>query len=69
MTTKVINTVKHYKIRKNGSLKFVGNEHVEVAEHHWGHIESLDLRDEADAIRSNRESENFEALVDAACGE
>ena len=51
MTKKVISTVKHYKIQKDGSLKFVSNEHVEVAKHHWGHIASLDIRDKADARR------------------
>ena len=64
---KKISTVKHYKIRKDGTLKLVGLEHVEVEEHHWGNIESLELRDKADAIRRDRESEAFEALLDAAC--
>ena len=67
MTKKVINTVKHYKIQKDGPLKFVGNEKREVAEHHWGHIESLDIRDKADARRLADEQEEFEALADAAC--
>ena len=68
---KKISEVKHYKIRKDGSLRFVGIEHVEVEEHHWGHVDSLDWRDAADARRRAHEQEDFEALADAvcACGE
>ena len=69
MTKKVISTVKHYKRMKNGSLRFVGTEHVEVEEHHWGHIKLLDVRDKADERRLAHEQEDFERLVDAACGE
>ena len=61
-----ISTVRHYKIRKDGTLRFVGNEHVEVEEHHWGHIEDLDWRDKADARQLARDQEDFERLVDAA---
>ena len=64
---KKISTVKHYKIRKDGTLRFVGLEHIEVEEQHWGHISSLDIRDAADIARRAREAEEFEALVDAAC--
>ena len=64
---KKISEVKHYKIRKDGSLRFVGIEHVEVEEHHWGHIKSLDIRDKADARRLAHEQDEFERLVDAAC--
>ena len=63
-----ISTVRHYKIRKNGTLRFVGIEHVEVEEHHWGHIKLLDVRDKADAHRLAHEQEDFERLADAACG-
>ena len=62
-----ISTVRHYKIRKDGSLRFVVIEHVEVEEHHWGHIESLDWRDAADARQLAHEQESFERLADAAC--
>ena len=62
-----ISTVRHYKRMKNGSLRLVGIEHVEVEEHHWGHIESLDVRDRADAHRLAHEQEDFERLVDDAC--
>ena len=51
MTKKVISTIKHYKKQKDGTLRFVGNEKREVEEHHWGHINSLDIRDKADARR------------------
>ena len=64
-----ISTVKHYKRMKNGALRFVGFEHVEVDETHVTHIAGLAERDEADSIRRVRELEDFEALVDAACGE
>ena len=64
---KKISTVRHYKIRKNGSLRFVGFEHVEVEETHVTRIAGLAERDEADAIRRAQELEDFEALVDAAC--
>lgn len=67
MTKKVISTVRHYKRTKNGTLRFVGTEHVEVEEHHWGHIDSLDWRDMADARRLAHEQEAFERLTDAAC--
>ena len=69
MTKKVISTVRHYKVRKDGSLRFVGIEHAEVEEYHWGHIEALDWRDEADARQLARDQEDFERLADAACGE
>ena len=69
MTKKVISTVRHYKVRKDGTLRFVGNEKVEVEEYHWGHIDSLDERDRADARRLAHEQEDFERLVDNACGE
>ena len=62
-----ISEVRHYKIRKDGSLRFVGIEHVEVEEHHWGHIKLLDIRDKADERRLAHEQEAFERLVDAAC--
>ena len=61
-----ISTVRHYKIRKDGTLRLVDIEHVEVEEHHWGHIDSLDVRDRADARRLAHEQEDFERLVDAA---
>ena len=64
---KKISTVKHYKRMKNGSLRFVGFEHVEVEETHVTHIPGLAERDEADAIRRARDTEEFEALADAAC--
>ena len=69
MTKKVISTVKHYKRTKNGSLRLVGIEKHEVEETHWGHIASLDTRDAADARRLAHEQDDFEAVVDAACGE
>ena len=67
MTKKVISTIRHYKIRKDGSLRFVGIETREVEETHVTHIAGLAERDEADAIRRAREIEDFEALADAAC--
>ena len=63
---KKISEVRHYKVNPDGTLRFVGIEHVEVEEHHLGHINSLDLRDKADARRLAREQEEFERLVDAA---
>ncbi len=69
MTKKVISTIKHYKREKDGTLRFVGTEKREVEEHHWGHIKSLDWRDEADARRLARDQEDFERLVDNVCGE
>ena len=69
MAKRVISKVRHYKRTKDGSLRFVGIEHVEVEEHHWGHVDSLDWRDAADARRLVHERETFEALADAACGE
>ena len=66
---KAISKVRHYRRTKNGAFRLVGIEEVEVEEHHWGHVDSLDWRDQADARRLAREQENFEALVDAACGE
>ena len=62
-----ISTIRHYKIRKDGSLRFVGIETREVEETHVTHIAGLAERDEADAIRRARELEDFEALADAAC--
>ena len=62
-----ISTVKHYRRTKNGSLRFIGIEHVEVDETHVTHIAGLAERDEADSIRRARELEDFETLVDAAC--
>ena len=62
-----ISKVKHYKRAKDGSLRFVGIEHVEVEEHHWGHVDSLGWRDAADAHRLANDREMFEALADAAC--
>ena len=43
MTT--THTVKHYKVKPDGTLRFVGNETVEVEEHHappqgWHTIDS-----------------------------
>ena len=67
MTKKVISTIKHYKKQKDGTLRFVGIEKREVEEHHWGHINSLDIRDKADARRLAHEQEEFERLADAAC--
>ena len=64
---KKISTVKHYKRMKNGSLRFVGFEHVEVEETHVTRFDGLAERDEADAIRRARDTEEFEALADAAC--
>ena len=64
---KKISTIRHYRRTKNGSLRFVGIEHVEVVEYHWGHIKLLDVRDKADAHRLAHEQEDFERLVDAAC--
>ena len=71
MTKKVISTVRHYKRMKNGSLRFVGFEHVEVEETHVTRFDGLAERDEADALCLARDIEEFEALVDAAsvCGE
>ena len=69
MTKKVISTIKHYKRAKDGTLRFVGIEKRAVEEHHWGHIKSLDIRGKADARRLAHEQEEFERLVDAACGE
>ena len=69
MTKKVISMIKHYKREKDGTLRFVGTEKREVEEHHWGHIKSLDIRDKADARRLAHEQDEFERLVDAACGE
>ena len=66
---KTISKVKHYKVNPDGTLRLVGIEHVEVEEHHWGHIKSLDVRDAADARRLAHEQEDFERLVDAACGQ
>ena len=62
-----ISKVRHCRIRKDGSLRFVGIEHVEVEETHVTHIPGLAERDEADAIRRARDTEEFEALADAAC--
>ena len=67
MTKKVISTIRHYKIRKDGTLRFVGIETREVEEAHVTHIAGLAERDEAGAIRRARELEDFEALADAAC--
>ena len=67
MTKKVISTIKHYKKQKDGTLRFVGIEKREVEEHHWGHIDSLDIRDRVDARRLAHEQEEFERLADAAC--
>lgn len=64
-----INTVRHYRRQKNGTLRFAGIEKVEVEEEHWGHIESLDWRDKADANRRAHEEDAFERLADSACGE
>ena len=64
---KKISEVKHYKVRKDGSLRFVGIEKREVDENHVTHIAGLAERDEADALRRAQELEDFEALVDAAC--
>ena len=64
---KKISKVRHYKIRKDGSLRFVGIEHVEVEENHMTHIAGLAERDAADAIRHAQELEDFEALADNAC--
>ena len=64
-----ISTVRHCKIRKDGTLRFVGIEHVEVEETHVTHIVGLSERDEADDLRRSQELEDFEALADAACGE
>ena len=69
MTKKVISTIKHYKREKDGTLRFVGFEKREVEEHHLGHIDSLDIRDKADARRLAHEQEEFERLADDACGE
>ena len=69
MTSKVISTVRHYKRAKDGTLRLVGIEKHEVEEYHWGHIEALDWRDEADAQQLARDQEDFERLADAACGE
>ena len=65
MTKKVISTIKHYKREKDGTLRFVGIEKREVEEHHWGHIDSLDIRDKADARRLAHEQEEFERLSTA----
>ena len=62
-----ISTVRHYKIRKDGSLRFIGIEKREVEETHVTHIAGLDMRDKADARRLAHEQEDFERLVDAAC--
>ena len=67
MAKKVISTIRHYKRTKNGTLRFVGTEKREVEEHHWGHIESLDWRDAADAQQLAQDREAFERLADAAC--
>ena len=67
MTKKVISTIRHYKRTKNGSLRFVGTEHVEVEETHVTRFDGLAERDAADAIRHPQELEDFEALADAAC--
>ena len=67
MTKKVISTIRHYKRQKDGTLRFVGIGKREVEEEHWGHIDSLDERDRADARRLAHEQEDFERLVDAAC--
>ena len=67
MTKKVISTIRHYKRAKDGSLRFVGIEHVEVEENHMTHIAGLAERDAADAIRHAQELEDFEALADNAC--
>ena len=69
MTKKVISKVRHYKRNADGSLRFVSIEHVEVEELHWGHIDSLDWRDKADARRLAHEKEAFERIADDACGE
>ena len=66
---KMMSEVKHYKLNADGTLRFVGIEHVEVEEAHWGHVDSLDWRDAADARRLSLDREAFEALADAACGE
>ena len=62
-----ISTVRHYKIRKDGTLRFVGIEKYEVEENHMTHIAGLAERDAADAIRHAQELEDFEALADNAC--
>ena len=67
MTKKVISTIKHYKMQKDGTLRFVGIEKREVEENHVTHIAGLAERDAADAIRHPQELEDFEALADAAC--
>lgn len=64
-----ISKVRHYRRQKDGSLRFAGIERVEVEEVHWGHVDSLDWRDAADARRLSLDREAFEALADAACGE
>ena len=64
---KKISTIRHYRRTKNGSLRFVGIEHVEVDETHVTHIAGLAERDEADALCLAHDIEEFEALVDAAC--
>ena len=68
MTKKVVSKVRHYRRQKDGSLRFAGIERVEVEEQHWGHVDSLDWRDAADARRLSHDREAFEALADAACG-
>ena len=67
MTKKVISTIKHYKMQKDGTLRFVGIEHVEVEEPHVTRFDGLAERDEADALCLARDIEDFEALADAAC--
>ena len=68
MTKKVISTIKHYKRAKDGTLRFIGTERVEVEENHMTRIAGLDMRDQADAHWLAHEQEDFERLVDAACG-
>ena len=59
MTT--THTVKHYKVKPDGTLRFVGNETVEVEEHHtpaalWHTIDNetmLKISDIAHNCRTN----------------
>ena len=66
---KTISKIRHYKVNPDGTLRLVGVTEREVLETHWGHIESLDVRDAADERRLAHAQEDFERLVDAACGE
>lgn len=62
-----ISKVKHYKRNADGSLRFVGIEEYAVSEDRSASFCLLKLRDEVDKSQREKDLEEFEALVDAAC--